>query len=569
MLRRVMVQFKKTIAFYIINGVLQVLAASMSVVYFQKLLDRISLAQSFEAIFMVFLTYGILMIMSCISSYIDEHPMRILSNGIYHKLKLLALEKIAKIDYVSYQDIGTGRLVQLIENGASAGKKMLFDFYIYIFRDLVPSIVISLIIIGIYNTEIMIVIAVGYIFILIITNLLLKYLYKIKNRLLTYEENLSKYSVRGFMELVVFRINKRYKKEISKISDISNHIVKSQAKIRMIHELFFALFELIVITIKLVIIFTGINQVVSGRATIGTIVALIAFTDRIYTPIAIFNVKYVDFKLDKVAYNRFCDFMNLPDDINLQKGQNIVVNKGSINYSNVSFHYENTEILRNLSFNIRGGSSAAIVGTSGAGKSTIVKIILGLLKPTGGQVLIDSTNLINVKLECYYDYISYVSQDPPIFDGTLRENIVFDNQIDDSEILNILDLVLLKDFVAKLPDGLDTQVGEKGLKLSGGEKQRLAFARVFFQKSKIVILDEPTSALDSITEDVVTNNMLKVLRNRTILIIAHRLQTIKNVDNILVIDNGNVVEQGNFKELLLKQGLFNDLWERQMKVIDK
>ncbi|MFD3158813.1 ABC transporter ATP-binding protein (plasmid) [Haloimpatiens sp. FM7330] len=563
MLKGVLKKFKKISILYILNGVIQILAASLSVVYLQKIIDKIPGTKSYSNILTLLISYGLLLLLDCVLSYVDEYPNRMLSNGIYQELKILALKKISRISYSEYQNLGTGKLVQLVENGANAGREILFDFYMTIFRSLLPEIIISLIFIGKYNIKIMAAICIGYVFIFLISNRLMKYLYKIKNSILTSEEWLSKYFVRGFMEVVVFRINKRFAREINKIEKTSMKVVKTKTKIRMIHELFFTLFALIVIAIKLVILFIGVNKVIKGESTVGTIIALIAFVDKIYTPIAIFNVIFIDYKLNKIAFNRFSDFINLPDDVNLNNGYHFKINNGDIEFKNVSFKYTTSKVLNDISFKIKGNSSTAIVGTSGAGKSTIIKIILGLLKSNSGNIFVDGNDLNNTLLNEYYDHISYVSQDAPIFDGSLRENIVFDEDVSDDIIYHILDEVRLKEFVMALPDKLNTEVGERGLKLSGGEKQRLAFARVFFQKSKIVILDEPTSALDSITEHIITNNMLKTLKGRNIIIIAHRLNTIKNVDNILVIDNGKVHESGSFESLINKNGLFKKLWNSQ------
>jgi len=393
----------------------------------------------------------------------------------------------------------------------------------------------------------------------------MKYLYKIKDKILTSEEWLSRHFIRGFMEVVVFRLNKRFQKEICKIEKTSNSVVKSKTRIRMVHELFFTLFALIIILIKLIILFIGVAQVMNGKTSVGALIALMTFVDRIYSPIAILNVIFIDYKLDKVAFKRLENFMNLPEDTNLYEGTPIHLEKGSIEFKNVSFEYDGVPILNDISFSIQGNSSTAFVGSSGAGKSTIIKMILGLLKPTHGEIYVDDSNLMKVLLDHYYDDIAYVSQDAPIFDGTLRENIVFDEDVSDDYIYDILEQVQLKEFVMRLPDKLYTEVGEKGVKLSGGEKQRLAFARVFFQKSKIVILDEATSALDSINENLITNNMFKNCINKTIIVIAHRLHTIKNVDNILVIDDGKLAESGSFETLLAKDGLFKKLWNCQVK----
>ncbi len=565
MLKYVLKKFKAMSLFYVLNGIVQILAASLSVVYLQKLIDKLPEANSYNELITIIVVYGVLLLVDCLLSYLDEYPTRMLSNGIYHELKILALKKISKIDYVSYQGIGTGSLVQLIEAGAKAGKNILFDFYMNLFKNILPGIVISLILIGTYNLEIMAVIFIGYVIVLLISNILMKYLYKIKDKILTSEEWLSRHFIRGFMEVVVFRLNKRYEKEIKKIEQTSNSVVKSKTKIRMIHELFFTLFALIIILIKLIILFLGVAQVMNGKTSVGALIALMTFVDRIYSPIAILNVIFIDYKLDKVAFKRLENFMNLPEDTNLYEGTSIHLEKGSIEFKNVSFEYDGVPILNDISFSIKGNSSTAFVGSSGAGKSTIIKMILGLLKPTHGEIYVDDSNLSKVLLDDYYDDIAYVSQDAPIFDGTLRENIVFDEDVNDDDIYDILEQVQLKEFVMRLPDKLYTEVGEKGVKLSGGEKQRLAFARVFFQKSKIVILDEATSALDSINENLITNNMLKNCKDKTIIVIAHRLHTIKNVDTILVIDDGKLAESGSFEALLAKDGVFKKLWNCQVK----
>jgi len=253
----------------------------------------------------------------------------------------------------------------------------------------------------------------------------------------------------------------------------------------------------------------------------------------------------------------------LPDDANLGKTDSLSADKGEVEFENVDFAYDEKQILKNLSLKFEGGKSTALVGTTGGGKSTIVKLVLSLLKPDSGNVKIDEQNISDVNLESYYDHIAYISQDAPIFDGTIRENLIFDRQVSEKEIFDVLEKVKLKKLVEGLPQKLDTEIGERGIKLSGGEKQRLAFGRMFFQNPKILVLDEPTSALDSTTEEFITNNLLGLFKNKTLIIVAHRLQTVKNVDEILVVENGKISEKGNFQELLSKDGKFKELWSKQ------
>ena len=216
---------------------------------------------------------------------------------------------------------------------------------------------------------------------------------------------------------------------------------------------------------------------------------------------------------------------------------------------------------KNLSFKIKANSSVALVGESGGGKSTIIKLIMGLIKYQDGKILIDDDELSKLNLNSFYDYVTYVSQEAPIFDGTLRENLIFDKKIDDEKIVDVLKLVCLDKFYEKLENGLDTELGEKGICLSGGERQRVALARLFFDESKIIILDEATSAMDNITEKMVMKNIVQRLNNKTLIIIAHRLETIKDVDSIYVLSNGEIVEQGKYQELLNKNGYFKKLYK--------
>ncbi|WP_172195907.1 ATP-binding cassette domain-containing protein [Saccharibacillus qingshengii] len=192
----------------------------------------------------------------------------------------------------------------------------------------------------------------------------------------------------------------------------------------------------------------------------------------------------------------------------------------------------------------------------------LVKLLLGLLKKDSGRLLIDGAEIDELCLDSLYARTSYISQDAPIFDDTLRGNLVFDEEADDGQLLRILEDVSLGDKVRSLPGGLDTPVGERGMKLSGGEKQRLAFARVLAQSRDLVVLDEPVSALDNITERRIMETTLERFQGRTLIIVAHRLHAIRRVDRILLMRGGQLIDQGNFDELLARSGYFRELWSK-------
>lgn len=552
---------KVLITIYILLGVVLALLNSFSASYFQKVLDDFSSNKLSTATFLI---YGLVLVIICGLNYVDEYPGCKLSESIFLDFKLKALKKMNTIDYKYYQTLGTGNLVQKIEIGANAGKSILFDFYFKFFRELIPSILFSLLFIASIDNNIIIYIGIGYIFVFIITNMLLKYLYNIKARILNNEEIFNKYLIRGFMELVVFRTNKRFHSEITKAEDVSREIVNSKTKMKMIHEAFFAMFALFITIIKVIVVFISWK---GNALSAGAVVALITLIDKAYSPVAIFNVLFVQYKLDRSAFKRYIDLLGVPDDVKLNSGKrvNSMEIQGNISFDKVCFSYENKKVFEDLSFNIQAGSTVAFVGESGSGKSTIVKQIIGLLKADKGNIYVDTYNLVEVNLSDFYNYVSYTSQEAPIFDGTLRENIIFDKDISDNEVVEALKSVGLCSFYSSLPKGLETEVGEKGIMLSGGERQRLALARVFFGEAKIIILDEATSAMDNVTEELVMKNVMEQLKNKTVITIAHRLNTIKEYENIYVFKKGKIVGEGNFEGLLTSNQYFQQLWNASVE----
>ncbi|MDH6370844.1 ATP-binding cassette subfamily B protein [Paenibacillus sp. PastF-3] len=565
MLKKSLAHLKWWICGYILLGFTIQLLSSLGIVVFQKILDKATMMGSFGEILNLIMMYGVLLAGVVILNYVDEYPSVYLSNSITERLKILALSKISKIDYQAYQDIGTGQMIKVIENGAAAGNSMIFSFFLKTLHELLPTLLFSLIFISFYDLRIMVVIAAGYVVVFLITNLLLKFLYAMKATILQEQEKMSRFSIRGFMELVVFRTNKRYEKEIDKLSHTARTIIHKNAQLQMIHEAFFAIFELFVTIIKVVVLIYGVKSIVAGETSLGIVVALFMFIDKIYSPIAIFNVLFVDYRLNRVTYKRFEEFIYAPEDKNLERGEVITEIQGDIEFRDVSFDYGQVKILNHLSFSIARGTSVAIVGLSGGGKSTLIKLIVGLLKKDEGELLLDGKDIDEIHLDSYYDHISYLSQDTPIFDATIRDNIIFDERsLSDEVLYEILEKVHLQEKVSQLPDRLDTLVGEKGVKLSGGERQRLAFARIIAQKRNILILDEPVSALDNITEQSLMETILQEFQDKTIIIVAHRLNFIKDVDKILVVDQGSVVGEGKFDDLIAHCEAFKALWNRKI-----
>ena len=546
----------KMIIFYVLIGIIINFLDLYSVTYYQKILD----AFQFQTLTIVpLITYGVLLLISTILGYIENYPEQQVKNKLYLDFKLQSLKKMKSIDYLEYQKIGTGRLTQKAEDGATASRDIMINFWLKLFRYLLPTAIFSLIFILRVKKEYVLFVFLGYIIVVIISNLILKKLYKLKESILLNQEFLNKHLVRGFMELVVFRTNKKFDTELKVTKEGIKNIVDGKTKIKLVHEIFFTVFALIVNILKVVVLGYA---VLKSDLSVGAVVTVISLLGKAYEPIAIFNVEYVDYKLNKVTVNKYIELLDIKDDEALNSGLKLKELSGNVEFKNVSYSYNNEKnIINNLSFKINKNSSVALVGESGSGKSTIIKLIMGLIKYDKGNILIDDKELSKLNLNSFYDNVTYVSQEAPIFDGTLRENLIFDKKIPDEEIIKVLNLVCLDKFYEKLENGLDTELGEKGVRMSGGERQRVALARLFFDDSKIIILDEATSAMDNITEKLVMENVVKQLDNKTLVVIAHRLETIKDVDKIYVLSDGIIQEEEKYNELLDKNGYFTKLYK--------
>jgi len=243
--------------------------------------------------------------------------------------------------------------------------------------------------------------------------------------------------------------------------------------------------------------------------------------------------------------------------------------RGDIEFQDVTFSYlPDREVLRDVSFLAPAGTTTALVGPSGAGKSTLIHLVLGFGRPQQGRVLVDGHDLADVRLRDYRSQIGVVLQDNFLFDGTVRENIIYSRP--DATLEEIRDAARVAnaaDFVEAFPDGYNTVIGERGVKLSGGQRQRLAIARAILADPRILILDEATSSLDSESEALIQDALRKLRRGRTTFVIAHRLSTIFSADQILVIDGGRIVERGRHHELLARGGRYRDLYEAQHRVV--
>lgn len=308
-----------------------------------------------------------------------------------------------------------------------------------------------------------------------------------------------------------------------------------------------------------------VNSIELNDKNIGFLISFIYFCSRFISTIynMVWNIKIFFEQYPKIK--SFWTFMDDNKDFtHYDKGIDFVYTEGDIVFDNVDFSYDEKNIFENLNIRFEENKVTALIGKSGSGKTTIIKLLTGYMDIKGGNIFINNKNIKDINLKSLYSYIGYLTQEPMIFDGSIKENLLYSlsykekEKCTDAYLFEILNKAEC-DFISNL----DQEIGEKGIRLSGGEKQRLAIAKIMIKDPKIIILDEPTSALDSFSEEAISRAFDTLFKNKTVIIIAHRLQTIKKADKIYVFENGKIAEEGDHHDLKEKEGIYKKMLDLQ------
>lgn len=503
--------------------------------------------------------------------YFQMVLMQIFAQKITNRLQEDIFSALLKLDLKKFNKTHTGEMIAIITQttlGITNGLNMIFTTLI---RELL-TIVFLLAIMFYQNLELALIssLAVPLIFIP------LRKITKRIRKLVTAGFQTNQGFVSGLDEsLKSFRLVKTYgteKFEENRIATLIAQRFKYLKKIILTSNLTGPMVECVsVIGIALVIWYGG-NNVISGKTTPGTFFAFFIAMTIAYKPFkALANINLV-IQQFLVASKMFFEILDTKTDLPEAKdAQELPSMKGDVKFKNVTFQYNEESdakpILSNVNLHILPYKKTAFVGPTGAGKSTIISLIMRLYDPTIGEILIDGVNLKEIKFKTLREKISYVGQDVMLFDDTVFNNIKYSQpHASMEEIIEAAKLANAYDFIQKLPQGFETKVGQSGVNLSGGQKQRLSIARAILKNSEIIILDEPTSALDAISEELIKDALEKFTENKTVIVIAHRLSTIVDSHIIYVVENGEITESGNHKHLIEKDGHYAKLYKTQFKI---
>ena len=317
-----------------------------------------------------------------------------------------------------------------------------------------------------------------------------------------------------------------------------------------------------------IILWYGGNSVINGSITAGSLVAFLTYAVNISNPIKRLSRVIGNIQKALAAAQRVFDVLDLPEDIkNAPDAKALPKVKGDVRFNDVSFAYnENEEVLSHVSFEVKPGEMVAFVGPSGAGKSTVASLLPRFYDAINGSITIDGQDIRKVTLDSLREQVGIVPQETVLFNGSVYDNILY-GRLDATreEVEAAAKAANAHDFIMQLPDGYETMLGDRGMNISGGQRQRISIARAILKNPQILILDEATSALDTESERVVQEALDRLMVGRTSFVIAHRLSTIKNADKIMVLEKGQLIEQGNHDELMAMDGLYAHLYKIQYR----
>jgi ATP-binding cassette subfamily B protein len=514
------------------------------------------------------LAYGVLRLMASLFNELRDvifarvryHAMRSISKRVLNHLYSLSL---------SYHlDRKTGGITRDLERGTNSLSSILNYLVFNIFPTAAEFIFVAIILLSKYQPHFAFITFSTVIIYIVFTFLVSNWRMHYRHEMNRHESQANTYAVDGMLnyETVKYFTNEAY--ELNQYDNTLNKweraAVKSQTSMSLLN---FGQGIIITIGVTLMMIFAA-QGVVDGNMSIGDLVLVNVMMLQLFIPLGVLGIIYRSLKYSLADMDMMLKLLDTKQEVkDIEQAKILEVSEAVIRFDNVCFDYnKDRKILDKISFDIPSGHKVAVVGPSGAGKSTLARLLFRFYDVDSGSITIDGQNINSVTQTSLRDNVGIVPQDTVLFNYTIDHNIRYANlDASEEEIQQAAKHANIHDFIDSLPEGYQTVVGERGLKLSGGEKQRIAIARVILKNPRILVFDEATSSLDSHSEQLILESLKEVAEKHTTLVIAHRLSTIIDADNIIVLDKGRVVEQGSHQQLLEIEGLYAHLWQLQQE----
>ncbi|MDX8361168.1 MULTISPECIES: ABC transporter ATP-binding protein [Bacillaceae] len=538
---------------------------SLAIPLFTKnLVDQFSLS-SFNQIHVVLLIVAF--VIQAIAGGVSLYLLSYIGQSIVAKIRERLWKKLLVLPIRYYDQNRTGDTISRMTNDTAVVKELITD-HLTNFVTGVISIIGSVAILLYLDwkmTLIMLLVVPVSLFILLPLG---RQMYKISKDLQDETAKFTTVLSQVLSEVRLVKVSNAESIELENGRRGINNLFKFGLKEAKVQALIAPLMSFVLMALLVVIMGYGGLRVASGALSAGDLVAFILYLIQIIIPMSQFTAFFTQLQKAMGATERIIDILN-HDEEHVTSGSTVTNVDQSINVRNLTFSYENGEdILRDISFSVKAGKVTAIVGPSGSGKTTLFSLIERFYKPSNGFIQLGEEPIHQFSLKSWRNQIGYVSQESPIIAGTIKENIIYgtENEISEAELRRAAQMAFADQFIEELPQKYETEVGERGIKLSGGQRQRIAIARALLRDPKILMLDEATSSLDSKSEIVVQEALKNLMKGRTTLIIAHRLSTVVDADQIIFIDKGIMTGKGTHAELFETHNMYREFATHQLGV---
>jgi subfamily B ATP-binding cassette protein MsbA len=552
-----------------IFSIIVALSTSATAWLLDPAIEKIFIEKDQALIFIIPLAIIITFSSKGVSLYFAKLIMINVSEEVKKILQTDMLKSFIKADTEIIESKHSGKYISNLNFDVDQITRMLSEAYLSIFKDGLTLIGL-LCVMFIQNWKLSLIAIIMIPLASITAKILGKRMSKISTQAQEKSGDLNRYLIDLFKNHKIIKIFQRENFEENRSEIFVNNLKEKSAKISAVYIRSTPVMEILTGIMIAILIFYSGKLIMSGELAINNFFSFLAAMMLAYQPVKTLTKVNVAISQGFAAAERILPIIDIDNEINLNENrEKLNVSKGDIVFENVNFSYKSNQsnkVLQNITAKFAGGKMTALVGHSGSGKSTLLNMIPRIYIPTSGTISLDNQDISEFNLASLRSQISIVDQNTTLFDDTVLNNIKYAKpKASNQEVYEAAEQSMCLDFINNLSDNFETMIGENGVKLSGGEKQRLSIARAFLKKSKIILLDEATSSLDSETEEKIQKALSRLTINKTTIVIAHRLSTILNSDKIYVTDKGKILDSGDHNELILKSEVYKNFYEKQIQ----